>query len=152
MICLFVSFFFMLRLLQYCNYIIIVMQIKLMLLLLNRLWYHSILRGSIDPKHAKRNEIWRQNIEIHSAFACSRWPPWFPDLSRPYGACVKRGSRKHMFGLSLFRPSRQSNISQSNVISQMPYPRAYKDNHALLPPLYRHEVDRCIICRKQPMS
>ena len=33
MICLFVCFF-MLKLLQYCNYIIIVMQIKLMLLLL----------------------------------------------------------------------------------------------------------------------
>ena len=31
---LFVCFFFMLKLLQYCNYIIIVMQIKLMLLLL----------------------------------------------------------------------------------------------------------------------
>ena len=36
MICLFVClFFFMLKLLQYCNYIIIVMQIKLMLLLLD---------------------------------------------------------------------------------------------------------------------
>ena len=34
MICLFVCFFFILKLLQYCNYIIIVMQIKLMLLLL----------------------------------------------------------------------------------------------------------------------
>ena len=45
-----------------------------------------------------------------------------------------------MFGLSLFRPSRQSNISTSgeerfkyplpweNRISQMPYPRANKDN------------------------
>ena len=71
----------------------------------------QILRGSIDQKHAKTNEVWRQNSEIHPAFACSRWPPWFLDLSRPYGACVKRGSGKHMFGLSLFRPSRQSNIS-----------------------------------------
>ena len=34
MICLFVCLFFMLKLLLYCNYIIIVMQIKLMLLLL----------------------------------------------------------------------------------------------------------------------
>ena len=66
------------------------------------------LRGSIDQKHAKTNEIWRQNCEIHPAFACPCWPPWFPDLSRPYGACVKRGSGKHMFGLSIFRPSRQS--------------------------------------------
>ena len=30
---------------------------------------------------------------------CSLWPPWFPDLSRSDGACVKRGSGKHMFGL-----------------------------------------------------
>ena len=29
-------------------------------------------------------------------------------LSRPYGACVKCGSGKHMFGLSLFCPSPQS--------------------------------------------
>ena len=55
-------------------------------------------------------------------------------LSRPYGACVKRGSGKHMFGLSLFRQSRQSNISTSgeerfkyplpweNKISQVPWP------------------------------
>ena len=47
---------------------------------------------------------------------------------------------KHMFGLSLFRASRQSNISTlgeerfkyplpwENKISQMPYPRANKDN------------------------
>ena len=60
----------------------------------NRVWYHSILRGSTDPKHAKTNEIWRQNSEIHSAFACSPWPPWFPYLSRPYGACVKCESGK----------------------------------------------------------
>ena len=96
-------------------------------------------------KHAKTNEYWRQNSEIHPAFACSRWPPWFPDLSRPYGACVKRGGGKHMFGLSLFRPSRQSNISTSgeerfkyplaweNKISQMPYPRANKDNQIPTP-------------------
>ena len=64
---------------------------------------------------------------------------------KPYGACVKRGSGKHMFGLSLFRPSRQSNISTSgeerfkyplpweNKISQMPYPRANKDNQIPTP-------------------
>ena len=77
-------------------------QLHLVSLYFRLLWYHSILRGSVDQKHAKTNEIWRQNSEIHSAFACSRWPPWFPDLSRPYGACVKRGSGKHMFGLSPF--------------------------------------------------
>ena len=95
----------------------------------------------------------RYKLKIHSAFACSRWPPPFPDLSRPYGAWVKRGSGKHMFSLSLFHPrSRQSNISTSgeekskytlprkNKISQMPFPRANKDNQiptpcpAFLPP------------------
>ena len=50
---------------------------------------------------------------MHPAFASSRWPPWFADLSRPYAACVKGGSGKHMFGLSLFRPSRKPNISTS---------------------------------------
>ena len=58
---------------------------------------------------------------------------------------MKRGSGKHMFGLSLFRPSRQSNISTSgeerfkyplpweNKISQMPYPRVNKDNQIPTP-------------------
>ena len=64
--------------------------------LLALLWYHSILRGSIDQKHAKMNEIWRQNSEIHSAFACFHRPPWLPDPFKPYGACVKRGSGKHL--------------------------------------------------------
>ena len=65
-----------------------------------------------------------------------------------------------MFGLSLFRPSRQSNISTSgeerfkyplpweNKISQMPYPGANKDNQIPTPcppPLpRRHDIDRCI--------
>ena len=108
----------------------------------------------------KTNEIWRQNSEIHSALACSGWPPWFPDLSTPYGLCVKRGSGKHMFGLSLVCPSRQSNISTSgeerfkyplpweNKISQMPYPRANKDNQIPTPcpaSPRRHDIDRCII-------
>ena len=119
-----------------------------------------MLRGSIDQKHAKTNEFWGQNSGIHSAFACSRWPPWFPDLSRPYGACVKRGSGNDMIGLSRFRPSWQSNISTSgeerfkyplpreNKISQMPNPRANKDNQIPTPcpasPPRRHDIDRCI--------
>ena len=103
-----------------------------------------------------------KSSEIHPAFACSRWPPWFPDLSRPYGACVKRGSGKHMFGLTLFRSSRQSKISTSgeerfryplpwaNKIHQMPYPRANKDNQiptpcpAFPPNPHRLYIDRCI--------
>ena len=142
---------------------IVLAKIDLVSLYFRLLWYHSILRGSIDQKHAKTNEIWRQNSEIHSAFACSHWPPWLPDLFKPYGACVKRGSGKHMFGVSLFRPSRQSNISTSgeerfkyplpreNKISQMPYPGPTKtiksSCHALVPPSplpRRLYIDRCI--------
>ena len=71
---------------------IVLAKIDLVALYFRLLWYHSIARGSIDQKHDKTNEIWRRNSEIHPAFACSHWPSWFPDLSRPYGACVKRGS------------------------------------------------------------
>ena len=78
------------------------------------LWYHSILRGSIDKKHAITNEIWRQNSEIHSAFACSRWPPSM--ISRSFQTVRRMREAwkwERMFGLSLFRPSWQSNISTS---------------------------------------
>ena len=67
---------------------IVLAKVDLVALYFHLLWYHSILRGSIDQKHTKTNEIWRQNSGIHPAFACCRWPPWFPDLSWPYGACV----------------------------------------------------------------
>ena len=125
---------------------IVLARIDLVSLYFRLLWYHSVPRGLIDQKHAKTNEIWGKNSELHSAFACSRWPPGFPDLSRPYGAWVKRGSGKRMFSLSLFHPrSRQSNISTSggeiskytlpreNKISQMPFPRANKDNEIPTP-------------------
>ena len=55
-------------------------KIDLVSLYFRLLWYHSILRGSIDQKHANTNEIWRQNGEIHSALVCSHWPPWLPNL------------------------------------------------------------------------
>ena len=60
---------------------IVLAKIDLVSLYFRLLWYHSILKGSID-----------QYSKIHSPLACSRWLPWFPDLSRPYVACVKRGS------------------------------------------------------------
>ena len=121
--------------------------------------YSRILRGSIDQKHAKTNEIWRQNSEIHSAFACSHWPPWLPVLFKPYGAFVKRGSGKHMFGLNLFRPSRQSNISTSGEeSSNIPSPgrtrsvkcptpgptKTIKSPPHALPSPRRQAIDRCI--------
>ena len=78
-------------------------------------------------------------------------PPFFQtrpgDLGKKVHACSLRFSAlnigKHMLGLSLFRPSRQSNISTSgeerfkypweNKISQMPYPRANKNNQIPIP-------------------
>ena len=71
---------------------IVLSRIDFISLYFRLLWYHSI-RGSIDQKHAKTNEIWRQNSEIHSAFACFRWPPWFPEDFQIY---VKRGSGKQV--------------------------------------------------------
>ena len=66
----------------------------------------------------------------------------------------------NIFGISLFRPSWQSNISTSgeerfkhplpreNKISQMPYPRDNKDNQiptpCPAPPRLRLYIDRCI--------
>ena len=60
---------------------IVLAKIDLVSLYFRLLWYHSILKGSID-----------QYNKIHSPLACSRWLTWFPDLSRPYVACVKHGS------------------------------------------------------------
>ena len=100
---------------------IVLARIDLVSLYFCLLWYHSILRGSIEQKHAKTNKIWRQNSEIHSAFDCSCCPPWFPDLSRPYGACVKLGSGKHMFGLSLSAGS-QISPRRARKYSNIPSP------------------------------
>ena len=57
-----------------------------------------------------------------------------PDRTRLRKAW-KWETRKHMFGLSLFRLSRQSKISipWENKISQMPFPRANKDNQIPTP-------------------
>ena len=80
---------------------IVLAKINLVSLYFCFLWYHSILKGSID-----------QYNEIHSPLACSRWLPWFPGLSRPYVTCVKCGSGETIYvRSSLFRLSRQSNPS-----------------------------------------
>ena len=144
---------------------IVVAKIDLIALYFRLLWYHSILRDSIDQKHTKTNEIWRQNSEMHPAFASSRWPPWFADLSRPYAACVKGGSGKHMFGLSLFRPSRRISPRRAKKDSNIPPPPhlGEQDNSNALPqglqrqsnphtpcpaspppPPRRHNIDRCV--------
>ena len=111
---------------------------------------------------SKTNEICRQNSEIHPAFPCSRWPPWFPDLSRPYGACVKRGSGRHMFGLSSQISPRlakkDSNIpslgeqDQSNALPLTPTKTIKSPPHTLPPPPRQHNIDRCIITVNRPLS
>ena len=58
MICLFDCLFFMLKLLQYCNYIIIVMQIKLMLLLLLVSFFVVIKRSISKFKWTKKEKSW----------------------------------------------------------------------------------------------
>ena len=68
MICLFV--FFMLKLLQYCNYIIIVMQIKLMLLLL------LLLHDSMYFRPSQWREITGGQARRRGGSRGSNEPPW----------------------------------------------------------------------------
>ena len=44
---------------------IVLAKVDLVALYFRLLWCYGILRGSIDQKHTKTNEIWRQNSEIH---------------------------------------------------------------------------------------
>ena len=68
MICLFV--FFMLKLLQYCKYIIIVMQIKLMLLLL------LLLHDSMYFRPSQWREITGGQARRRGGSRGSNEPPW----------------------------------------------------------------------------
>ena len=142
---------------------IVLAKVDLVALYFHLLWCHSILRGSIDQKHTKQTKFEDKTVEStqlslvvvglhnfqifpgHTAHVCVY-------------VCVKRGSGKHMFGPSLFRPSRQSNISTpgkerfkhplpwENKMSQMPHPRANEENQIPTPcPVSprRHNIDRC---------
>ena len=134
-------------------------KIDLASLYLRLLWYHSILKGSVD-----------QYSKIHSPLVFSRWLPWFPYLSRPYVACVKGGSGEtYVQSQSLSSESAVKSIPTSvplrgekrfkyplprdNKIGQMPYPRANKANQIPTPcpaplppppPTCGHNIDRCI--------
>ena len=93
---------------------IVLAKIDLVSLYFRLLWYHSILKGSID-----------QYSKIHSPLACSRWLPWFPDPSRPYVACVKRGSGE--------RCVRSQSLSSESALKSIPTSlprRAKKDSNA----------------------
>ena len=92
---------------------IVLAKIDLVSLYFRLLWYHSILKGSID-----------QYSKIHSPLACSRRLPWFPDLSRPYVACVKRGS-----GETYVRSQSLSSESAVKSISTSVRRRAKKDSN-----------------------
>ena len=127
--------------------------IDLVSLYFRLLWYHSILKGSID-----------QYSKIHSPLACSRWLPWFPDLSRPYVACVKRGSGEtYVRSQSLSSESAVKSIPtsgprrakrDSNILSPgeqdwsnaLPQGQQRQSNPHPMPclPLRRLYIDRCI--------
>ena len=132
---------------------IVLAKIDLVSVYFRLLWYHSILKGSID-----------QYSKIHSPLACSRWLPWFPDLSRPYVACVKRGSGEtYVRSQSLSsesavksiptsvprRAKKDSNISSPGRARLVKFPtpgprKTIKSpTHALSPPR-RLYIDRCI--------
>ena len=133
---------------------IVLAKIDLVSLYFRLLWYHSILKGSID-----------QYSKNHSPLACSRWLPWFPDLSRPYVACVKRGSGETYV--------RSQSLSSESAVKSIPTSvpcRAKKDSnipspgkrrlvkcltpcptktiksppHALSPPSYKFKVQRTL--------
>ena len=133
---------------------IVLAKIDLVSLYFRLLWYHSILKGSID-----------QYSKIHSPLACSRWLPWFLDLSRPCVACVKRGSGEtYVRSQSLSSKSAVKSVptsvpcrakKDSNIPSpgrtrlvKCPTPgptKTIKSPPHALPPPRRHDIDRCII-------
>ena len=106
-----------------------------------------------------------QYSEIHSPLACPL--PWFPDLSRPCVACMKRGcGETYVWSQSLLSQSAAKSIPTSGKerfkyplshkykIGQMPYPRDSKDNQIATPcpclPLPRRlYIDRCITPAKR---
>ena len=124
---------------------IVLAKIDLVSLYFRLLWYHSILRGSIDQKHAKTNEIWRQNSEIHSAFACSHWPPWIPDLSQTvrrmreawkwetYVRSQSFSSESAVKYLHIGRRKIQISPPPGEQDQSNALPRANKDNQILMP-------------------
>ena len=105
--------------------------------------YFKTFNWSKTPQN-KRNLKTKQwnplSLRLFSLASMTSWS--FQTVRRMREAC-KCG--KHVFGISLFRPSWQSNISTScewrfkyplpweNKISQMPYPRANKDNQIPTP-------------------
>ena len=129
-------------------------KIDLVSLYFRLVWYHSILKSPID-----------QYSRIHTPLACSRWLPWFPDLARPYVACVKRGSGEtYVRSQSLSSESAVKSIStsvrrrakkDSNIPSpgrtrlvKCPTPgltKTIKSPPHALPPPHRLYIDRCII-------
>ena len=94
-------------------------------------------------------EIWRQNSEIHPAFACSRWPPWFLRSFQTVRR-MREAWKWETCSVSVFLVRVGSPISTSgearfeyplpweSKISQMPYPRTNKDNQIT------HNTDRCV--------
>ena len=133
-------------------------KIDLVSLYFRLLWYHSILRGSIDQNTLKQTKFKDKTVKsTQPSLVLFGLHDFLIFSNRMVHAwSVEAGN---IFGISLFRPSRQSNISTSgeerfkyplpreNKISQMPYPRDNKDNQVPTPcpaPPLRLYIDRCI--------
>ena len=99
---------------------IVLAKIDLVSLYFRLLWYHSILKGSID-----------QYSKIYSPLAYSRWLPWFPDSSQSLSSesAVKYPHVGPSSGEQRFTYS----LPRENKIGQMPHLRANKDNQIPTP-------------------
>ena len=134
---------------------IVVARIDFVSLYFRLLWYH---RGSIDQNHAKTNEIWRQNSEIHSVLLVPVGLhdfQIFPDRMREawkretYVRSQSSSSESAVKYLLSGEQRFKYPLPWENKVSQMPHPRANKDNQIPAPcpsspPPRRHDIDRCI--------
>ena len=134
---------------------IVLAKIDLVSLYFRLLWYHSILRGSIDQKHAKTNEIWRQNSEIHSAFACSRVQIFLDRTTHAWSVEVGNICSVSVFfvrvgsQISPRRAKKDSNIPSPGRTRSVKCPtpgptRTIKSPPHALPSPRPHNIDRCI--------
>ena len=117
----------------------VVARIDFVSLYFRLLWYH---RGSIDQKHAKTNEIWRKNSEIHSV---SLVPVGlhdfqiFPDRMREawkretYVRSQSSSSESAVKYLLSGEQRFKYPLPLENKVSQMPHPRANKNNQIPAP-------------------
>ena len=129
---------------------IVLAKIDLVSLSFRLLWYHSILKGSID----QYNSLWLVLVGFHDFHI-------FPDrTSHAWSVAVRSQSLSSELAVKCPHVGRrkiQSSLSRENTIGLVPYPRANKDRsnpHPMTclphppPPLHptprRLYIDKCI--------